>query len=423
MKVLRHFLDKQEKHFRKGGRFQLFYPLYEMFDTILYTPLENTRVASHVRDNIDLKRIMLTVIAALTPVLIFSFFNAGYQANLTLSNGVASSALVWISPIMSWLGLSFDPTNVASNFVHGLLLFIPIFVVVQVVGGFWEVLFSVVRKHEVNEGFLVTGMLIPLIVPPTIPLWQLAIGTSFGVVIGKEVFGGTGMNILNPALTARAFLFFAYPAQMSGDFVWTGVDGFSEATTLSKFAAASQEIKPDLSELAHFPQYANDIFSGMDPWIRHFIGLTQGSFGETSTLLCLVGAFVLVISGIGSFRIMVSVMVGMIATSLFFNIIAPNTENSMFYVTWPWHLVIGGFAFGTVYMATDPVSAAMTTTGKYIYGVLIGILVVLIRVVNPAFPEGMMLAILFMNVFAPVIDHYVMNANIRRRKRRIKNEG
>ncbi len=418
MKFLRHFLDKQEKHFLKGGKLALLYPVYEMVDTILYTPLENTQTTSHIRDGIDLKRIMLTVIAALSPVLVFSFFNVGYQANLALSNGVASSAIPWIGTVAGWLGIGFDPTNIASNFLHGFFLFLPIFIVVQAVGGFWEVLFSVIRKHEVNEGFLVTGMLIPLIVPPTIPLWQLAIGTSFGIVIGKEVFGGTGMNILNPALTARAFLFFAYPAQISGDTVWTGVEGFSGATTLSKFAAASSSVKPDLSQLASFSQYSNDLFSGMDPWLRNFIGISQGSFGETSTLLCIVGAFILVASGIGSLRIMVSVLVGMIVTSLFLNAVAPHTENSMFYVTWQWHLVIGGFAFGTVYMATDPVSAAMTTLGKYIYGGLIGILAVLIRVVNPAFPEGMMLSILFMNVFAPVIDYYVVGANIRRRKLR-----
>ena len=418
MKFLRNFLDKQEKHFQKGGKLEKFYPIYEMVDTFLYTPLENTKAGTQIRDSMDLKRTMLTVIAALTPLLIFSFYNNGYQANLALSNGLASGALGWQEAVMGFLGLDFDPSCITANFIHGLLLFLPIFLVVQVAGGTWEVIFSVVRKHEVNEGFLVTGMLIPLIVPPTIPLWQLAIGSSFGVVIGKEIFGGTGMNILNPALTARAFLFFAYPAQMSGDAVWTGVEGFSGATALSKFASATPSVVPNLSQLAALPNYANDIFAGLDPWIRNFIGLTQGSFGETSTLLCLVGAIILVISGIGSFKIMISVFLGMVLTSLFFNGVAGGVENPMFYVTWQWHLVVGGFAFGLVYMATDPVSAAMTSKGKYIYGVLIGILVVLIRVVNPAFPEGMMLAILFMNVFAPVIDHYVVNANIRKRKLR-----
>lgn len=421
MRFLRHFLDKQEKHFRSGGKLEQFYPLYEMVDTILYTPLENTHAASHIRDGIDLKRTMLTVIAALTPVLFFSLFNTGYQANLALSNGLATEALLLPSLVFDTLRWAYDPSNVLANFFHGLLLFLPIFIVVQAVGGFWEVLFSTLRKHEVNEGFLVTGMLIPLIVPPTIPLWQLAIGTSFGIVVGKEVFGGTGMNILNPALTARAFLFFAYPAEISGDMVWTGVEGFSGATVLSQFAAATTDAaSANLSALAVVPMYGNDIFAGIDPWVRNFLGLTQGSFGETSALFCLLGAIILVASGIGSLKIMVSVVVGMILTAVFFNFIAPSTGNAMFYVPWYWHLVIGGFAFGTVYMATDPVSAAMTSMGKYVYGFLIGILVVLIRVVNPAFPEGMMLAILFMNVFAPTIDYYVVNANIRRRK--IRNE-
>jgi Na+-transporting NADH:ubiquinone oxidoreductase subunit B len=275
------------------------------------------------------------------------------------------------------------------------LFFLPVYAVTVAVGGFWEVLFATIRKHEINEGFLVTSLLFPLILPPDIPYWQVAIGISFGVVIGKEVFGGVGMNILNPALTARAFLFFAYPAQISGDKVWVALDGFSQATPLAQFADAALKM----------PSFS---------WWDSFIGLIPGSMGETSTLACIIGALILIISGVGSWRIILSVLAGMVLTSLLFNTIGSST-NPMFAVTPVWHFVMGGFAFGAVYMATDPVSAALTEKGKYIYGLLIGVLVVLVRVLNPAFPEGMMLAILFMNLFSPIIDKIFINANIKRR--------
>ena len=300
--------------------------------------------------------------------------------------------------ILASLGLALDPNSCLSNFVHGALYFIPIFLVTNIVGGFWEALFATIRKHEINEGFLVTGMLFPLILPPTIPLWQVAIGISFGVVIGKEVFGGTGKNFLNPALTARAFLFFAYPGEISGDAVWTAVDGFTGATALGQAAQGGA---------AAITVTMKDAFLGFIP----------GSMGETSTLACLIGAIVLIGSGIGSWRIMLSSVLSLIVFSTLLNLIGSDT-NPMFALSPAWHLVLGGFAFGTVFMATDPVSATMTQTGKWFYGALIGFMVVLIRVINPAFPEGTMLAILFGNVFAPLIDYFVMQSNINRRKRK-----
>jgi len=296
------------------------------------------------------------------------------------------------------IGLAHDPSNLISNFVYGFLFFFPIFLVTQIAGGTCEMIFSIVRKHEINEGFLVTGLLYPLTLPATIPLWQVAVGIIFGVVIGKEVFGGTGKNIFNPALTARAFLFFAYPAQISGDAVWTAVDGYTGATALAQAAAG-----------------------GVDAigwsWQDAFIGLVPGSLGETSTLLILIGAGYLLSTGIGSWKIMLSMLLGMAATATLFNVIGSDT-NPMFAVPWHWHLVIGSFAFACVFMATDPVSASMTPNGKFIYGFLIGVLGVLIRVVNPAYPEGWMLAILFMNACSPLIDYFIVERNIKRRMAR-----
>ncbi|MBN2365493.1 MAG: NADH:ubiquinone reductase (Na(+)-transporting) subunit B, partial [Calditrichaeota bacterium] len=305
-----------------------------------------------------------------------------------------STAEGWRGAVLTTLGLGFNPGNILDSMVHGALYFFPVYIVTIAAGGLWEVIFAIVRKHEIQEGFLVTSLLFPLILPPDIPWWQVAIGISFGVVIGKEVFGGVGMNILNPALTARAFLFFAYPAQISGDRVWVAVDGFSRATPLAELADPLMELSVS--------------------WWDAFVGLIPGSMGETSALACILGAIFLIFTGVGSWRIMLSVLVGMVATALLLNLIGSNS-NPMFQVSPVWHFVLGGFAFGTVYMATDPVSAAMTDPGRYIYGLLIGVLVVLIRVVNPAFPEGMMLAILFMNVFAPIIDRIFINANIKRR--------
>lgn len=397
MSFLRSFLDKQGELFHKGGKLEKLYPLYEALDTFAYTPGIKATGNTHVRDAIDLKRTMISVVFALTPVILFALYNTGYQANSALASA-GLEAVGWRADILRAIGLGFDPANFIHNFVHGLLWFFPVFLVTQIAGGTCEVIFSIIRKHEVNEGFLVTGMLYPLILPPTIPLWQVAIGIIFGVVIGKEIFGGTGKNIFNPALTARAFLFFAYPAQISGDAVWTAVDGYTGATMLAQAAAG-----------------------GMDAitfsWNDAFIGLVPGSMGETSTLMCLLGAGFLIMTGIGNWRIMLSTLLGMAGMSLVFNLIGSET-NPMFAVTPQWHLVMGGFAFACVFMATDPVSAAMTNTGRVIYGALIGVLGVLIRVVNPAYPEGWMLAILFMNSLAPLIDYFVVESNIKRRMAR-----
>ncbi len=397
MKFLRNFLDKQEKHFEKGGKFEKFFPLFEAIDTFLYTPSTVTVKASHVRDSLDLKRMMLTVVVALIPATLMAFYNTGLQANLALEAVGGSSLGNWQGNLAAALGIPFDSSNILADVLLGFIYFLPIYLVTLAAGGFWEVLFAIVRKHEINEGFFVTSLLFPLILPPTIPLWQVAIGISFGVVIGKEIYGGVGMNILNPALVSRAFLFFAYPGQISGDKVWVAVDGVSKATPLA--ALADPNIQFNFS------------------WSDAFFGTIPGSMGETSTVAILIGALILIFSGIGSWRTMASVVVGMAGMSLLFNVIGSST-NPMFSVTPVWHFVIGGFAFGTVFMATDPVTSAMTIKGKYYYGLLIGILVALIRVVNPAFPEGMMLAILFGNITAPIIDKLVINANIKRRQLR-----
>lgn len=394
MRFLRDFLDKQEKYFVKGGKLEKFYYLYEAINGFVFTQGRVTKTASHIRDAMDLKRMMMMVVYALIPTVIMALYNTGYQANLAMAQLGQTTIEGWRGIVISFLGLGHDPGNILANMVHGALYFFPVYIITLAAGGFWEVVFAVTRKHEIQEGFLVTSLLFPLILPPDIPWWQVVLGISFGVVFGKEVFGGVGMNILNPALTARAFLFFAYPAQISGDKVWVAVDGLSRATPLAEAADATMQVSVS--------------------WIDAFLGLIPGSMGETSALACLIGAFLLIITGVGSWRIMLSVLAGMVGMSLFFNVIGSST-NPMFQLSPLWHLVLGGFAFGAVYMATDPVSAAMTDPGRYIYGLLIGILVVLIRVVNPAFPEGMMLAILFMNVFAPIIDRIFINANIKRR--------
>jgi len=394
MKVLRDYLDSIHPTFDKGGKLEKFYPIYEMIDTFIYTPGDTAKGSVHVRDALDLKRMMSTVAIALTPLILFSLYNTGYQANsVIMSQGI--TPVGWRPAILSMLGLAFDPSNILSNFLYGALYFVPIFLMTQIAGGACEVLFATVRKHEINEGFLVTGMLFPLTLPATIPLWQVAVGIIFGVVVGKEMFGGTGKNFLNPALTARAFLYFAYPAQISGDAVWTAVDGYTGATILGQTA-----------------------LGGMDAvsysWLQAFIGLVPGSIGETSALFCLLGAGYLIFAGIGSWRIMLSTVVSAVAFSGLLFVIGSDT-NMMFSMPPFWHLVVGGFAFGTVFMATDPVSASMTESGKYFYGALIGVMTVLIRVLNPAYPEGIMLAILFANCFAPLIDYFVVNANIKRR--------
>ena len=402
MRFLRAVLDRQARSFKKGGKFEKLYPLYEASDTFLFTPDHVTAGPSHVRDGLDVKRLMMTVVIALTGCVYMAIYNTGYQANLAIAAG-APALDTWQSALVAALGWSFDPGSWSACVIHGALYYLPVLMVTFAVGGAWEALFAIVRRHEINEGFLVTGMLFPLILPPTIPLWQAALGISFGVVIGKEIFGGTGMNILNPALTARAFIFFAYPADMSGDAVWvaatTSNDGVSGATWLAQTALGGAEV-----------------LTGLD-WEDAFIGFVPGSMGETSTLACLLGAAVLVITRVGSWRIMVSVAVGTFMTASLLNVVGSET-NQAFAVAPAWHFVLGGWAFGAVFMATDPVSAPASDPARYVYGFLVGVLVVLIRVVNPAYPEGMMLAILFMNLFAPVLDYFVVRSNVKRRKAR-----
>lgn len=414
MKALRDALDKAHPLFAKGGVLEKAYPMYEALDTFLYTPGETTKGVTHVRDGIDLKRMMITVVVALIPVTLFGMWNAGHQANSALAEMTANdweSDNSWHYTVHQALGFTNDPTNHVDNFVLGAIHFIPIYVVCMFVGGHIELVFSVLRGHEINEGFLVTGLLFPLTLPASIPLWQVALGIAFGVIVAKEVFGGTGRNFLNIALTSRAFLYFAYAGQISGDKVWTAVDGYSGATALGQMAnvRAGDDVLASLQSIQH-PWGVESSVS----WMSAFLGTIQGSIGETSTLLCLVGAAILIGSGIGSWRIMSAVVIGVIATTLLLNLVG-SESNPMFAVPFYWHLVIGGLAFGIVFMATDPVSASMTETGKWVYGFLIGFMTVLIRVINPAFPEGIMLAILFGNVFAPLIDYFVVQANVKRR--------
>ena len=402
---MRALLDSVEKQFQPGGRLERMYPLYEAMDTFLYTPGSTTRGASHVRDGIDLKRMMVTVVISLLPCVAMALYNTGYQANLAISLG-AQPLDTWQTTALTALGFgAFDPADILGCILHGALYYLPVVLVTFAVGGNCEALFAVVRKHEINEGFLVTGMLFPLVLPPTIPLWQVALGIAFGVIIGKEIFGGTGMNIFNPALMSRAFLFFAYPAQISGDQVWiaadTTVDGSSGATWLAEAALTGPEA----------------LAGGNVSWMQAFLGLVPGSMGETSTLACLIGALILVATGIGSWRIMVAGVAGSFLMVQLLNAMS-STTNPLMNVPFEWHLVLGGWAFGLVFMATDPVSSAHTNKGRYVYGFLIGVLAILIRVINPAFPEGMMLAILFMNMFASLIDHFVIQANVKRRRAR-----
>ena len=394
MKFIRKFLDKQEKHFEKGGKLYSLYYLYEVIDVFFYSSGKVTKTGTHVRDGNNVKRTMLVVMIALVPAILVGLYNTGLQANLVLAKLGAISLTTWQQKVVSALGIGFDPNNIFANIIHGALYFFPIYLLTLVIGIFWEVVFACVRKHEVNEGLFVTSLLFPLILPPNIPYWQVALGISFGVIIGKEVFGGVGMNILNPALVGRAFLFFAYPAEISGDRVWVAVDGVSRATPLAELADTAMNLSSS--------------------WLDAFLGFIPGSMGETSTLACLIGAVILIATGIGSGRIMLSVVVGMVGTSLLLNIIGSDT-NPMFQLSPLWHFVLGGFAFGTVFMATDPVTAAFTDGGKILYGLFIGFLVILVRVINPAFPEGMMLAILFGNVFAPIFDKIYINKNIKRR--------
>ena len=390
MKFVRRLLDSVQPHFINEGKLKKFYPMYEMIDTFLYTPSETTTSGPHVRDSIDLKRSMVIVVIALLPAFFFGTYNVGLQEALHAT------------------GVTFQNINLdfLTHFLIGLKTVLPLYAVVFTVGGVWEVVFAVSRGHEINEGFLVTGFLIPLVLPPAIPLWMVAVATTFGVVIGKEIFGGTGFNIFNPALVARAFLFFAYPAAMSGDKVWT-VDAMSGATPLLQ--ASSQQ-----------GMSATALLSDHFTWERMFYGFIPGSIGETSTLAILVGAAILLITGIASWRVMVATTVGMTLTALILDSFgsATGSTNAMLYLPPAYHFVMGGFAFGMVFMATDPVSCAQTNKGRWLYGFLIGFMCIIIRAINPAYPEGMMLAILFANAFSPLFDYFVLQENIKRRERR-----
>ena len=402
MRILRTFLDRQQERFQSGGKLDHLFPLFEAVDTIFYTPGKVTTGTTHVRDALDLKRMMSVVVAALLPMVFFAMYNTGLQAHRAIAAG-AQPLDDWQTRVFEFLGSGYG-TDFWACFLHGSLYFLPIFIVGFAAGGIVEVIFACVRDHEINEGFFVTGFLLPLTLPPTIPLWQVASGAIFGVLIGKEIFGGTGMNILNPALTARAFLFFAYPAQISGDKPWiaadfVGVDGFSGATWLARAVADGSQTLGAV---------------GSQAWIEAFIGRIPGSMGETSAVFCLIGAGVLIFSRIGSGRTMLGVVLGSVGTATLLNMIG-SQSNAAFGIPFAWHAVLGGWALGTVFMATDPVSSAFTDTGRLIYGFGIGVMVILVRVVNPAYPEGMMLAILFMNMFAPFIDHFFVQANIKRR--------
>jgi Na+-transporting NADH:ubiquinone oxidoreductase subunit B len=388
---LRSLMDGLAPHFEKGGRYQKFYPVYEAIDTALYTPGHVTAGASHVRDGLDLKRIMITVwMCAWIPAVVGSWV-VGNQALLAMEAAGITSLDNWRGPILDLL-IGYNSASAWDCIVYGLAYFLPLYIVTFAVGIAFEILFASWRGHEVNEGFFVTSILFALILPATTPLWQAAVGIAFGVVIGKEVFGGTGKNFLNPALVGRAFLYFAYPAQLSGDAVWVAVDGYTRATPLGNAAIGEPY--------------------GVS-WAQAFLGNIPGSIGETSVLAILAAAAILLLTRIASWRIMLGCVVGLAVTATLFNMI-PST-NPMFTMPFTWHLVLGGFAFGAVFMATDPVTAAMTNTGRLVFGFMIGFLTVVIRVVNPAFPEGIMLAILFANLFAPLIDYVVVQRNVKRR--------
>ncbi|MGB5195313.1 MAG: NADH:ubiquinone reductase (Na(+)-transporting) subunit B [Polyangiales bacterium] len=402
MDPLRNLLDKLEPQFRRGGRLESYQAVFEMLDTLLYSPSDVSRRAPHVRDAINLKRVMGLVVIGVLPCALVGMWNTGYQANLAIANLALDGPSGWRGAVMTALGIGHDPSKVGEAMFHGLLYFLPIYLVTLMAGGFWEVLFAGIRNHEVNEGFFVTSILYALTLPATTPLWQVALGISFGVVIAKEVFGGTGKNFMNPALAGRAFLYFAYPIDMSGESVWVPpVDVITGATPLAIGAESG---------------VAGIIDSGVT-WTDAFLGPIQGSLGETSALACLLGGIFIVYTGVASWRIIAGVLLGTVATALLFNAAGSDT-NPMFAMSWEWHFVLGGFAFGAVFMATDPVSACVTNPGRWLFGVLVGALTVVIRVVNLAFPEGIMLAILFANIFAPTIDHFVMRANINRRVKR-----
>ena len=386
--LIKKVLDKYRDNFEEGGKLEKFYPIFEATDTILFSTNEVTRSGPHIRDSIDTKRIMILVVIALLPLYIFGAINIGFQNSIAIDLQRSN-----------W-----------ENFWFGFNKILPIIIVTFASGAFWELLFAVVRKHPVSEGFLVTCALIPLTMPAGIPLWQIAVATTFGIVIGKEIFGGVGMNIFNPALMARVFIFFTYPTKISGDKVWVlGPDGYSGATALSIPAA---EINQDaLSLLSNFNQFDYS-------WWNMFWGWIPGSIGETNKFLIIIGALFLAYIKIVNWRVMIGAIVGLISTALLTNLVAPFSSNSMFTIPPHYHLVMGSFLFGTAFMATEPVTGCHTNQGRWIYGILFGSLTVIIRSINPAYPEGVMLSILFVNAFAALIDWFVIQANIKRRKAR-----
>jgi Na+-transporting NADH:ubiquinone oxidoreductase subunit B len=403
MNSIGKLLTKWRPSFEKGGALERFYPLYEAMDTFFFATSRPATGTVHVRDAADLKRVMITVFVALMPCAVMAMYNTGLQANLAIeAGGIALDS--WRTDLISALDAGMSSTSITDCVMHGAVYYLPVLIVTFAVGLGWEVLFAVVRGHEVNEGFFVTGMLFPLILPATIPLWQVALGISFGVVIGKEVFGGTGYNILNPALTARAFLFFGYPAQITGDGVWV--------------PAQTVDVVGGATPLARAAEVGIGGLSADHTWLDAFWGFIPGSMGETSTLACLIGAVILLWTGVASWRIMLSVLVGTIAASSLLNWIGSDT-NPQFAIPFWWHFAVGGLAFATVFMATDPVTAPYTRKAQYIYGFLIGILVIVVRVLNPAYPDGLLVAILLMNLFGPLIDHYVVRAHVNKRRARV----
>lgn len=401
MKLFKNNSDKADSLFFKTLKKSRLSPLFDAVVHFIFTSGFVTRGAPHIRDALDMKRMMITVVIALMPAVIMAFYNTGLQINLALQSLDREFAVGWRGELLSACVIGINADSIVDNMAHGALYFLPVYFITLVAGGFWEVLFACARRQAISEGFLVTSLLFALTLPPDIPWWQVVLGISFGVVIGKEIFGGVGMNILNPALVGRCFLYFSYPAQMTGNSVWVPVDGYARATPLAAWS------DPELD------------FSVT--WQDAFLGFIPGSMGETSTLACLLGAAILIISRVGPWRVMFGVLSGMIVVAVLFNQVGSAT-NAMFQVTPVWHLVLGGFAFGAVFMATDPVTSAHTLPGQYVYGLLIGALTVLVRVVNPGFPEGIMLAILFGNVFAPAIDRIFVNRNIKRRLLRIRND-
>ncbi len=388
MNWLLKLLLRVRPNFEEGGKYHQFWAIYEATETILFGTDKRTKTGPHIRDYLDIKRVMILVVISLLPCYVFGMINVGYQS--ALANG--ESRLWW------------------ENAFTGFKIILPIIIITFISGAFWEILFAVVRKHEISEGFLVTCALIPLIMPPTIPLWQVSVATTIGIVIGKEIFGGVGMNIFNPALVARAFIFFAYPRQISGEKVWvTAFDGFSGATALAVPASTQSEQAVSL---------LNSVIQFDFSWINMFLGWIPGSIGETSKLMVIIGAVFLIATGISSWRVMLGAVIGLVVTSFLTNLLAPYSTNSMLTIPPHYHLVMGSFAFGISFMATEPVTGAHTDAGRWIYGICIGVLTVIIRTINPAYPEGVMLAILLMNAFASLIDYFVVRSNIRKRVRR-----